>query len=174
MSLGTPPTEGCVGEAFPCLKDITTQLLPPYAEHPPMNRGFSLPELLVALALSSLMLAVSIPSIARWNSHRVLVAEGARLTLALENAYIAALSYGVPVTVSLKNNRVRAFVGESRTLATYAPHAGVVVANKSVEQGDLSFYPTHTATPATLTITSSSGECSIIVSLRGRMRSTCA
>lgn len=138
-----------------------------------MNRGFSLPELLVALALSSLMLAVSIPSIARWNSRRALVAEGARLSLSLENAYIAALSYGAPVTVSFKNNRVRALMGENRTLSSYAPNARVVVANKSTDQGDLTFYPTHTATPATIVIKSSAGECSVVISLRGRMRSTC-
>jgi prepilin-type N-terminal cleavage/methylation domain-containing protein len=138
-----------------------------------MQRGFSLLELLLALAMVSILGAISFPALARWHSHALLKSEGTRLSLALEDAYVAALSYGETITVGFDRNVVQTIRSSGAPLATYSPRKGVSVSNKSTDQGNLTFYPTHTATPATVVITSPYGECEVVVSLRGRVRSTC-
>lgn len=138
-----------------------------------MDRGFSLVETLLTLAISSAMAAVALPSLSSWRDKRAVRLEAKRLELALERAYAAALSYQQPLTMTFDNSKVRASISNNQLLYSYSARPPVKIRLKSTEQTHLTFYPSHTTTPTTLLVTAPSGECSVILSLRGRTRREC-
>lgn len=138
-----------------------------------MCRGFSLIETLVTAAFISALVGISLPSMAAWVGRRTVFIEARRLQGALERSYAAALLRASPITVTIHNARIVAMHINEQPLFSYSAHHAVAVSFKSAEQNKLVFYPTHTVTPATILVRGESAECSVIVSLRGRIRREC-
>jgi len=79
-----------------------------------MQRGHTLSELLVALAVAAVLAAIVVPGVA-WVEGRAAVADDARsLALAMRCAQARASSSGLPVVVRLLNGG-RAYVCEQRS-----------------------------------------------------------
>lgn len=138
-----------------------------------MSRGFSLIETLATAALISALVGISLPSMAAWTSRRTVLIEARRLQGALERSYAAAALRARPITVTLPNSRMVTAGTDSQLLFSFRAHRAVAFSFKSPEQNKLVFYPTHTVTPATILVRGESAECSVIVSLRGRIRREC-
>jgi len=138
-----------------------------------MCRGFSLIEMLVTVSLVSALVGIALPSMGSWIGHRTVWLEAKRLQGALERCYSAAVLREQPVTVTFQRSRMTALITNSQPFFSYVPHHAIELTFKSSEQNKLVFYPSHTVTPATILVRSASAECSVIVSLRGRIRSEC-
>jgi prepilin-type N-terminal cleavage/methylation domain-containing protein len=138
-----------------------------------MCRGFSLIETLVTVSFISALVGIALPSMATWASHRTVFLESKRLQGALERCYSIAMLRERPITVTLQNSRMLASTSDNHLLFSYSGHHAVELRFKSTEQNKLVFYPSHTVTPATIIVRGESSECSVVISLRGRIRSEC-
>ena len=137
------------------------------------NSGFGVLEVLLTLGITSALAAVVLPSLARWAQHRAVYQESERVRLSLERSYLAALSFETPVTLSFSGSSTEAHLENGGALFKLFHPENITVTLKSPEQKSLMFYPSHTATPTTIVIKSPYHECSVVLSLRGRVRSLC-
>ena len=138
-----------------------------------MERGYSLVETILCVGILSLSFTMTLPSLYRWRTHRQLFNAAEELRLALERCYVSATTHEEPVKISLRRDGVISGESTTRTLFSITPPSSIAIKPKSPQQTELFFYPNHSATPGTVLITSPQGECSIIVSLRGRVRRVC-
>jgi hypothetical protein len=141
--------------------------------YPAMCRGFSLIETLVTVSFISVLVGIALPSMAASAGRRAASLEAMRLQGALERCYSAAMLRERPITVTFQGTRMAASAIGNQPLFWYAAQQGIALTFKSKDQNKLVFYPSHTATPATILVTSASATCSVVVSLRGRMRREC-
>jgi prepilin-type N-terminal cleavage/methylation domain-containing protein len=138
-----------------------------------MCRGFSLIETLVTASLISALVGIALPSLASWTERRTVSLEARRLQGVLERCYAIALLRQRAVTVTCKNSRLHAALGDGHPLISHSSHHAITFQFKSAEQNKLVFYPSHTVTPATILVRGKSAQCSVVLSLRGRARSEC-
>lgn len=138
-----------------------------------MCRGFSLIETLVTASFISALVGIALPSMTAWVGRRAVLIEAKRLQGALERCYATALLRARPVTVTFQDSRLVASTSDNRPLFSYSGHQTVKLQFKSREQNKLVFYPSHTVTPGTIIVRGESAECSVVISLRGRIRSEC-
>ena len=136
-------------------------------------RGASLIELLLSMAITSILFSIAAPSLSSLRGREHVLAESARIRLALEQGYISALAHDAVVVASFGDHGVDLVFARGPSILHLSPPPGVTVRMKSPDQKEIAFYPTHAATPATVLIESGSLTCSIVVSLRGRVRSLC-
>ena len=139
-----------------------------------MERGFSLIEILLALSIFGSLAAIAVPSLADWIPQHAVRREARGVQLLLERAYALALTRSIPVSVAITPRRISATVGESTDAFIHNLSAPITARFKGNEKGPLTFYPSHTASPATIVIESPAHLCSIVLSLRGRTRRECA
>lgn len=138
-----------------------------------MERGSSVLEALVCLALVAIQLAIATPGLIRWREARALYESTEELRLALERSYIVATGFHEAVTVTFeRDGRV---IGRSASLPVFdlPPKSGIRRALKEVGEATLTFYPSRTATPGTILVSSKTRTCSLVLSLRGRIRRAC-
>jgi Tfp pilus assembly protein FimT len=138
-----------------------------------MEQGSSLLEMLVCVALLVLSFAIAIPGAAPWLDSRKLYESTEELRLALEQSYVTALSFREPVTITFQQDGGVNGVRGATTVFEFPAKAGVTRTLKEVGQQTLVFHPSGSATPGTVLITSKSRACSLILSLRGRIRRAC-
>jgi prepilin-type N-terminal cleavage/methylation domain-containing protein len=136
-------------------------------------RGASLIELLLSLAITSILFLIAAPSLPGLGRRQKVLTESARIRLALEQGYMSALAHDATVVASFGEHGIDLGFARGPSILHLSPPTGVTVRMKSPDQKEIAFYPTHTATPATVLIESGSLTCSIVVSLRGRIRSVC-
>ena len=139
-----------------------------------MNRGFSLIELIVVLAIISAITVVAVPSFSSWRERQVIVREAQRVQRALERAYIISLLRETPIVISLTPETMAASTQTALPIFSLSRHPAVSVQLKSKEQQSITFYPSHTVTPTTILVSNNSAQCSVILSLRGRTRRECS
>jgi prepilin-type N-terminal cleavage/methylation domain-containing protein len=138
-----------------------------------MERGLSLIETLLALSIISSLAALALPSLAGWIPQHSVRREARAVQLLMERAYALALTRAAPVAVSISPGMIAATVGPSPPVFTYHLRSPVTARFKGNEKGPLVFYPSHTASPATILIEGPTYLCSVVLSLRGRTRREC-
>jgi len=138
-----------------------------------MNRGFSLLELLVMMAIVSTLASTTTPLVSRWSERSIVLQEAKRFQRLLERAYTIALFRAQPVVITFRDHGVTLTVGDEEPLSLLTPHSKVVIKPRSDEQRELTFYPTHTTTPSTIEVIGPATTCLVILSLRGRTRRVC-
>lgn len=138
-----------------------------------MKGGFSVIELLIVLAVVSALGAITTPAVGAWHSRHSLIREGEKLRFFLERARLMALTHNTAIAVRFEPSHLFATASGTTPLFSFYPRNGVSVKNKSVELKPVIFYPTMTTTPSTILIKTALRECSVIVSLRGRIRNGC-
>lgn len=139
-----------------------------------MNRGFSLIETLLVTSLLASLGAIAIPSLAGWMPRHQAQVEARAVQLALERAYAIAVTRATPVKVAISPKSVTATTTANSPLFAHHLRPPVTARIKGEQKEALYFYPSHTASPATITIENNSYLCSLVVSLRGRIRRECA
>ncbi len=138
-----------------------------------MNRGYSLLETVLTMALASTLAAVAIPSISSWRARHITLREAKRVQRALERAYIIALLRETTVEVSITATGLVATSQDGTPIFLLSVPPNTSIQLKSKEQQSIHFYPSHTATPTTIVVTQSAHQCSVVLSLRGRTRREC-
>jgi prepilin-type N-terminal cleavage/methylation domain-containing protein len=138
-----------------------------------MNRGFSLIETLLVTSLLASLGAIAIPSLAGWMPKHQAQVEARAVQLALERAYAIAVTRSIPIKVAISPGSITATTPSNITLFSHRIRAPVATRIKGEQKEALYFYPSHTASPATITIENASYICSLVVSLRGRIRREC-
>jgi hypothetical protein len=98
--------------------------------------------------------------------------ESDRLRLVLERSYALALMSDCATRISVEGDRVSISKG-TQTIMSYRTARAVRLELPRHLDGTLRFDPSHAASPATITIRSGSTSCTVTVSLRGRIRTTC-
>jgi Tfp pilus assembly protein FimT len=139
-----------------------------------MNRGYSLLETVLTMALASAMASVAIPSISSWRTRHTTLREAKRVQRALERAYVIALLRETTVVVSFTTTGVIATTQDKTPLFSLTPPPTISIQLKSKEQQAINFYPSHTATPTTIIVSQFAYRCSVVLSLRGRTRRECS
>lgn len=138
-----------------------------------MNRGYSLVEVAITLAIVSFVTTLATPTFSTWRERHLVSRETRRVQRAIEHAYTTAILREIPVVMSFDQAAVIARATDDTTLFSYTPHHEVSIQLKSKERRELSFYPSHTTTPATVLVTGVHERCAVVLSLRGRTRREC-
>jgi Tfp pilus assembly protein FimT len=138
-----------------------------------MERGWSLLELLLCVSLLGMSCALATPGISTWLDNRKLYECTEDLRLALERSYVAAISFREPIVVTFTRDGNVIGARGATTIFNLPPKPGVSRTLKEVGKTNVVFYPSGSATPATVLVTSKSRACSLILSLRGRIRRAC-
>ncbi len=139
----------------------------------PHSNGFTLTELTAALAITALVLTISVTRMPEVSRQQRLCREARRVQLLLDRARARSLAFGTAHTVSLRTGVLDLRNAAGISLEKLSLHPEISVKTTSNIQGELAFYPTHTATPGTLTISLDSLAATLVVSLRGRTRVQC-
>jgi Tfp pilus assembly protein FimT len=142
-------------------------------ERPSMERGYSLMETILCTGIISLSFTIALPSLWRWHANRQLFTTAEELRLALERCYVSAVTHQEPIKITVQEDGIVTGASTTRTLFTLTPPPSIAIKPRSSQQAELFFYPNHSATPGTVLASSPHGECSVIVSLRGRVRRVC-
>lgn len=144
--------------------------------------AFHLLECLCALALSAVLLSFSILSLTGIAAQRRLKDESLRLYQAAVDAASRARAEELEMMllVTKRGYELRRAgdggindVVDGAVLLRREFPVGVSIEGVGLEGKQLSFYGSGVATPATLSLVNGESSCRIIVSLRGRVRSTC-
>ena len=134
--------------------------------------GFSLIDCLVGIALTTIVISISFPSV-KHNQSSLLVKKEARLLQQhLENLNLSAQIQGVDLYLKIQTDSYKAFSDTDQVLSTRRIPAGLSM----VIQGQLNqiaFYKSGIVTPATIVLSKSSFQCKLLVSLRGRVSTIC-
>lgn len=138
-----------------------------------MEHGSSLLEAMVCVALLALHIAIATPGLFRWSESRKLFRVTEELRLALERSYITANRFQERVDVRFERDGSVIGLRGSNKVFALPPAAGITRSIKEVGQASVSFYSSRSATPATILVSSKTQSCSLILSLRGRVRRAC-
>jgi prepilin-type N-terminal cleavage/methylation domain-containing protein len=135
--------------------------------------GLSLLECMIVLAVFGIALASAAVDLPVIRERRLIRAEAESIRLTLEQAAILSVAslQGVDVEVKSSSISVRYLGGRELIARQLAPSLSLASQGRSREV--LTFYPTISATPATLILKSRTLSCSIVVSLRTRVTATC-
>lgn len=139
-----------------------------------MNRGFSLIETLLVTSLLASLGAIAIPSLAGWMPKHQAQVEARAVQLALERAYTIAVTRAIAVKVAISPGSITATTPSNSLLFAHRLRAPVTARIKGDQKEAIYFYPSHTASPATIAVENNAYLCSLVVSLRGRIRKECA
>ena len=139
----------------------------------PHNKGFTLAELTAALAITAVVLTISVVKLPDVSRQQRLCREARRVQLLLDRARARSLAFGSAHTVSLRTGALELRNSAGVLLEKLLLSPQISVKTTSNLQGELAFYPTHTATPGTLTLSLDSLAAALVVSLRGRTRVQC-
>lgn len=130
-------------------------------------------ELIIALGLIALLSIVSIPSIKDQRTRLTLQAERDRLVSDLKALSLTAIRTEQTLSLLSLEHSYRAykyFVSDSPVLIRDRSLQYSLESNLS---GPVIFYPSGACTPASLTLSAEKHRCTITLSLRGRITSTC-
>jgi prepilin-type N-terminal cleavage/methylation domain-containing protein len=138
-----------------------------------IQRGFSLLESLIVLAFTGVILAISIPQASDISRRLNLKSEASSIRLFLERCLSFSLSSRRTVQVAVNQSDLLASTEDGTPLFSYKLKQGVTFTGNLTAREPLFFYQMISASPKTLTINKGSLSCSIVISLRGRIRFTC-
>ena len=149
------------------------------------NKGFTLIELMIVIALLGIMAGVMAPSFLEWRDRSKVQGDAGNLRAAFETAKLRAIKHNTNVVVTFPDTTsFQAFIDTNNNGAqdageetlfnrTLAP--GVTITNNTFAGNDMAFNPRGMAngpnSTGTITMTSPGGErYSVVVSSFGRVR----
>lgn len=135
--------------------------------------GFSLLEALGTISIISTLATIAVPQINAQVKRLALRSEASSLRLFLERCSAYALTVRSPVEVALSPSTLSAQRQDGSLLGTCTLQNGVTLAPLAGGATSLLFYPSISASPGTLVLNKGEISCSVIVSLRGRIRFVC-
>lgn len=136
--------------------------------------GYFLPELLLSILIYLTVILGCTISMAPLLLHNALKPEAKRLELALRRLNLASSHYESDIIFRCLDKKCLANIRGNNTLILQHFFSDKVDLNlKSAQSNQVVFYNTGAVSPATFTLKEAFKTCSIIISLRGRIRSTC-
>lgn len=138
-----------------------------------LSLGFTLPELLTALCLVMLLVGLSAPSIASLRNRSRLQREAERLRSAIVSLSIRAVQQEDDALLTLLKDsytgRFSKFPKRRALHREVTPPVKLISSSRDV----ITFYRTGVATPATIELGDGASRCTLRLSLRGRITSSC-
>lgn len=140
--------------------------------------GFSLLEALVTISIISVLATIAVPQVSAQSKRLALRSEASSLRLFLERCSAYALTVRSPVEVvlsprNLSPSTLSAQHQNGPLLGNYTLQNGVTLEPLAGGATSLLFYPSISASPATLVLNKGGISCSVVISLRGRIRFVC-
>lgn len=137
------------------------------------SRGFSLLELTVSLALSSILIASAFATIPALLRKQRLCHETQRVQLLIDRARARAVILGLSHSVILDGSHITLYDSFKNFIEMLSLRHGIQLSYSTNISQELFLYPTLSATPATLTLTLGVLSSQVVISLRGRTRIVC-
>lgn len=139
----------------------------------PSQNGFSVIEALVTMSILGILTALAAPQFSSYATKLTLRSEASRVRLFLERSAAYAITSRETVEIEVSRTMLAALRpgGAQRDLHTLRHNTQLKL--PSGETTTVLLYPTITASPATLVLTKGGLSCSVIVSLRTRVRIVC-
>lgn len=137
-----------------------------------MQRGHSLIELVISLVIGASLLAVALPSLRGIQHSSVMRLEITRLVSMLHRARSEAWGSGQHRTVSVTAGKVSLRM-DQQEIASYYPRDSVNITDGTGQDWNVYFYSSGAVSPISIHLSMSHAECRVIVSLRGRIRTSC-
>ncbi len=148
------------------------------------NKGFTLTELMIVIALLGIMAGVMAPSFLEWRDQSKVQGDAVNLRAAFEMAKFRAIKHNTNVVVIFPNTTsYQIFIDTNNngardageTLFNRSLKAGVTITNNTFTGNDMAFNPRGMAngpnSTGTITMTSPGGkQYSVVVSSFGRVR----
>lgn len=135
--------------------------------------GFTLLETLIVLSITSIVIALAIPQFHTYTKHMTLRNEALKIRLFLESCAAYAIASRSTIEVLVSMTKLTAVQQGGDTLKQHVVRNGAELTLLNPPEIPLLFHPTITASPKTLTLKKIDMICSVIVSLRGRIRIAC-
>lgn len=134
--------------------------------------GLSLLELLVGLALFATVVSISVPALRGIFGHKLLYQETRKLVATLERLALAAQASEAEHYLQVYNDR---YIEHSpaRSIAHAIPEPAYVEL-PSASPLVVTFYPSSANTPKTIVLSDGALDCTITISLRGRVKFGCS
>jgi len=136
-------------------------------------RGFSLLDATLTMGILGIMILAAVNSFSSDARLNHLSTEAHSLRLLMERAYTHALAYQERITIRLNQSNAAVHSSNGKTLERYTYRHGVRLDLKDRTEITVLCNPTISMSPATLRLEKGSSTCSVIISLRGRIRATC-
>lgn len=135
--------------------------------------GFTLLEMLTALSIISIGLATAAISLATYQRKTKLSRAASSLRLLVDRTYSRALAAHEEITLLVKPTEAVSLTRAGDALERLPIRAPIEPLLKDTTAQELQFYPSISASPATITLRSGAHVCQVVVSLRGRTRIVC-
>jgi Tfp pilus assembly protein FimT len=137
------------------------------------ENGFSVVEAVVTLSILSLLAAVAVPQFSAYTKKLTLRSEASRLRLFLERCSAHALTSRETIEVAVSRNTFTASRQGGGVTSSHTLLHNTYIKPDNNDEITLLFHPTISASPATLILTNGTLTCSVIISLRTRIRFVC-
>lgn len=139
----------------------------------PLQEGFSLLETLAAVSIFGVIITLAIPQFRAHTSGLALRHEAATLQTFLELGAAYALTARTTIEVTAARESISVAHPDGTIIATHRVRHNASLDFLKSSSLPLYFYPAISASPATLVLTKNGYVCSVIISLRGRVRTEC-
>ena len=137
------------------------------------KQAFSLIDLMVALAIATVLMAASWPSLIGLTSNKDLRIEANKLETTIEDLILKSSQAESDLSLILYSQRyqiVKSSSGETVESTSLKPSVSIALEDENKE---ISFYSSGVNSPASIILKSKGRECRVILSLRGRVRTSC-
>lgn len=125
------------------------------------------------MSIIGLLAALAVPQVSAYITRLTLRSEASSVRLFLERCSALALTARTQVNVAVSSTALAAQHLNGALIGTYTLQKGVTVNPLAGGATSLLFYPSISASPATLELSKGGRSCSIVISLRGRIRFVC-
>jgi len=160
-------------QTFPIILGMDTSAKNTQVEPLCKIAGFTLLEVLAALSIVSISLVTAASSLATYQRKSKLSRTASSLRLLVERTYSHALATRQEITLVVKPTAAVSLTRAGDTLERLPIRAPIEPLLKDTAAQELNFYPSISASPATITLRSGAHVCQVVVSLRGRTRTVC-
>jgi len=137
-----------------------------------IQSGYSYAEILCCVALSAVLLTISIPRLGEFKNLGALKAESRLLKIILEDGLLKAQSENKKISLNITSSTLSLSEALKSPFFTHSLPKNYKFVFKTYPI-KISFYPSGVDTPKTILVKNQKAQCKITISLRGRVSAIC-